>query len=84
MKFRRGTYAWILASPLCPERIQGYGPANGNPKSMDSYHPELAGLIAMIFLLQTLTETHSITSGTIIIACDNESAVGTIVKLLIH
>jgi hypothetical protein len=75
MKNRRGSHAWILASLDNFARIEGAGPADGNPSTMSSYRPELQGLIALLTVTSSLATTYSITTGSLTIACDNISAI---------
>ena len=75
MKHRRGSHAWILSSVDTYVKLEGAGPSDGNPATMTSYRPELQGLVALLSIIHLLTDTYSISSGSITIACDNISAV---------
>ena len=74
MKQRRGSHAWILSSVESYVKLEGAGPSDGNPATMTSYRPELQGLVAQLSIIQLLTDTYSIVSGSITNACDNISA----------
>lgn len=78
----RGSHAWILLSLNERGRIEGAGPADGNPDSIASYQPELQGFIALLTLLCLITSSIPC-QGSIKIACDNDSAVRTIANMLI-
>jgi hypothetical protein len=82
MKNRRGSHAWILSSVETFVRLEGAGPADGNPTTMSSYRPELQGLIALLTVIASLATTYSITSGAVTIACDNISAVNKVEDML--
>ena len=82
MKNRRGSHAWILSSTENFVRLEGAGPADGNPSTMSSYRPELQGLIALLTVISSLAATYSITSGAITIACDNISAINKVDDML--
>ena len=82
MKNRRGSHAWILSTVETFVRLEGAGPANGNPTTVSSYHPELQSLIALLTVISLLATTYSIASGAVTIACDNISAVSKVDDML--
>lgn len=73
-----GTAAWILEDSCTPGLDICYGTSrttNWHPSDVNAYRSELQGIYMALLMLQSISNIHKITSGSIILYCDNEKAV---------
>jgi len=66
-----GTSAFVIEGPTSDHHVIGYNRVPGPVEEGDSHRCELAGLYAIVTTVNCLCHFHSITSGSITIACDN-------------
>ena len=76
LKADYGTAAFILTSDVQENPIRGVNIVPGPLKDGDSHRAELAGLYAIFVLVECIVSLHQLTSGSILIGCDNQSAIG--------
>ena len=74
LKDEFGTAAFVLEGLTNLHRILGVNIVPGPIKIGNSYRCELAGLIAIVTMVNALCTHHSITSGKVTIGCDNISS----------
>jgi hypothetical protein len=67
-----GTAAWILQAP--EHRILGQAICPGTADDQNSYRSEIAGLLAILHIIDALVTFYHITYGSIEVACDGLSA----------
>lgn len=73
-----GTCAWILEDSSLPSLhlCQGTALTSGwLPTDVNAYRSELQGIYTVLLALRVVTQLHNIESGSVRIACDNETAV---------
>jgi hypothetical protein len=63
-----------FASDLQTTLAEGSGAGPGHPSLLSSYHAELGGLLALVYLASRICSYHYITMGTLRIYCDDKSA----------
>jgi hypothetical protein len=61
-------------SPLHSTIATCTGPVDRHPHLLSSYHAELTGIIAFLYLIYRVCQYYNITSGTAKIFCDNKGA----------
>jgi hypothetical protein len=69
-----GSHAWVFATATRQILLQGAGPIDCHPKQLSSYRPELGGITSLLFLLRVIVHIGSITAGSVMLYCDNKSA----------
>jgi hypothetical protein len=75
-KLGKGSHAWVMTNAVGAYRLDGAGPADGDPRSMSSFRPELQGLLASVIMLATIEATFSLPNDCrVTLVCDNESAI---------
>jgi len=74
LRYTLGTSAFVIEGADSAHRIVGYNRVPGPVKEGDSHRCELAGLYAIVTLINCLCHYHQITQGSIIAACDNTGA----------
>jgi hypothetical protein len=70
----KGTSAWVIEGNTSNNQISGSNFTPGLSTQQNSYRSVLSGLYGITMMLLTLCKLHQIQSGSIIIACDNISA----------
>jgi hypothetical protein len=68
-----GTAAWVLEGSDSTGRIRGNATVPGADADQCSYRSEIAGLYAMVRMVQKVCEFHDIQEGTVELCCDGES-----------
>jgi len=71
LRYTLGASAFVIEGTDSVHRIVGYNQVPGPVKEGDSHRCELAGLHAIVTLVNCLCQHHWITQGSILIACDN-------------
>ena len=74
LRYTLGTSAFVVEGASSDHRILGYNRVPGPLAEGDSTRCELAGLYAIVTLVNALCALHSVTQGSITIACDNTGA----------
>jgi len=74
LRYTLGTSAFVIKGMSSVHRIAGYNRVPGPVKEGDAHGCELAGLYAIITLVNRLCHHHRIAQGSIIVACDNTGA----------
>jgi len=74
LRYTLGTSAFVIEGMDSAHRIVGYSRVPGPIKEGDSHRCELAGLYAIVTLVNCLCHHHRITQGSILVACDNTGA----------
>jgi hypothetical protein len=69
-----GSHGWAFAQQDGNTLLQGAGPVDGHPTLMSSYRSELGGLLALLYLIHRICLSHQVTSGKVMIFCDNKGA----------
>jgi len=66
--------AWIIHPGPNNSALPCYGvtQVHGAPPSVNSYRAELQGLHALLLAIQHICRTHHLTSGSLVIGCDNQ------------
>mgnify|MGYP003438791675 FL=1 len=70
-----GTASMVLEGESSKGRALAVNITPGPVKEGDSYRCELAGLIGGVLLITLICKAHNITSGGVLIACDNISSI---------
>lgn len=73
-KHTYGTAAFILHHRLQNCSFLGMLPCLGHFETHDAYRSELSGLLALVIALQLLCSLHNLQSGSVVIGCDNDTA----------
>jgi len=70
------TTAWLLEDSLLPQHnlCQGITHVSGPPSKANAYHAELQGLHSLLMVIKGLCSFHQITTGSIIVGCNNQGA----------
>jgi hypothetical protein len=76
----RGSQSWLFGSVTDHSIARGAGPTDGHPTSMSSYRTELGGILAALYIIHRICEYYAISSGKVILYCDNKGAIGNIFK----
>ncbi len=71
-----GTAAWVLQGTK--SRCSGQVVCPGSASDQNSYRSEVSGLLAILLFVDLLAKFFSITTGSIEVACDGESALSKI------
>mmetsp|Transcript_16534 Transcript_16534/g.23564 ORF Transcript_16534/g.23564 Transcript_16534/m.23564 type:complete len:1161 (+) Transcript_16534:4649-8131(+) len=66
--------AWVMADKDGHVLWGGVGPIDGNPEWVTSYRSELGGITAILYILQQMVLHLDITSGSVMLYCDNKGA----------
>ena len=79
-KLQHGTAGFVLAhkdhcSPSSPNRIMGCHVTPGAPTDQSPYRSELSGIYAILCVAEEICDLYSITTGGLIIGCDNEKSI---------
>jgi hypothetical protein len=74
LKLDIGTSAFILTSSTDDHCVVGANQVPGKVKDGDSHRCELAGIFAVLVLVEVLVRVFEITQGSVHLACDNKSA----------
>jgi len=74
LRYTLGTSAFVIEGVDSVHRNVGYNRVPGPVKEGDSHRCELAGLYAIVTLINCLCHHHQITQGSITVACDNTGA----------
>ena len=74
LRYTLGTSAFVIEGSSPAHRVLGYNRVPGPVEEGDSHRCELAGLYAIVNVVNCLCKLHEISSGSITIACDNTSA----------
>ena len=69
-----GTAAWIIENDEGTQRIQGKVAVPGFASDQSAYRSELAGLYAIVYVVETLIEVYGLVQGGVSIGCDGLSA----------
>jgi hypothetical protein len=69
-----GPAAWVLEGDSSSGRISGAVTAPGNAKDQSAYRSELTGIYSIMMCTKNLCEYFNITSGSITLGCDGQSA----------
>lgn len=70
-----GSQAYIIESTNEKYHITGSSPVDSGEDDMESTRSEMTGVLAILLLLQVISEEYSITSGDFTIYCDNKEAI---------
>jgi len=75
---RLATAAWMLADSVAstPSLFSGVCPVSGLSASVNAYWAELQGIYALLAALKHFCIQHHITSGGLLIGCNNHGALG--------
>ncbi len=70
------TTAWLLEDSHFPHLhlCQGIVHVSGPPSAANAYHAELQGLHALLMAIKGLCSFHRITTGSVIVGCNNQGA----------
>jgi len=71
LKLGFGTAAYVLEGDTSEGRITGVNTVPGPIPEGDSHRCEVSGIYAVVLIVQAITRLHTITSGSITMACDN-------------
>jgi len=74
LRYTLGTSAFVIKGMDSAHRIVGYNRVPGPAKDRESHRCDLAGLYAIVTLVNCLCHHHRITQGSILVACDNTGA----------
>jgi hypothetical protein len=77
---KQGSHSWVFGSETQKHIASGTGPDDGHPASVSSHRPELRGILAALYIIHRICSYYDITSGKVILYCDNKSAIGTSFK----
>ena len=69
-----GTAAWILENEQGTQRIMGTVVVPGYASDQSAYRSEIAGLYAMVLVVEMIKEVWGLTEGGILIGCDGKDA----------
>ena len=69
-----GTASWIIENADGTQRIQGKVAVPGYASDQSAYRSELAGLYAIVYVIETLVEVYGLSKGEVIVGCDGISA----------
>ena len=73
----KDTYGTSAAFAMGVQEDHSYSICNripGAPEDQSSYRSELCGILANIVVMNTIAKVHGIDEGTVMLGCDNESA----------
>jgi hypothetical protein len=70
----RGSHAWVFSSSSGNILWHGSGPTCGHPETMTAYRAKLSGITSILYILNYICRTMSITEGSADIYCDNTSS----------
>jgi len=68
------TQSWIFSDTDGFVLWSGAGPIDGHPEWLSSYRPEMGGMVALLFLVLSVTKHQEIYSGQATLYCDNQGA----------
>jgi len=71
---RKGSSATVIQCQTTGQRLQAVNLVPCHPHNQSSHCSELAGILAMVKLLQILHEEHNLTNGSFTFGLDNEEA----------
>jgi len=71
---RKGSSAAIIQCQTTGQMLQAVNLVPGRPRNQSSHRSKLAGILAMVKLLQMLHEEHDLTNGSFTFGLDNEEA----------
>ena len=74
LRFTLGTSAFVVEGADASHRLIGYNRVPGPIKEGDSHRCELAGLYAIVTLVNCLCQYHHVSQGSVTVACDNTGA----------
>ena len=74
LRYTLGTSAYVIEGESPAHRIIGYNRVPGPIVEGDSHRCELAGLYAIVNVVNSICKLHQVTQGSITVACDNTSA----------
>ena len=74
LRYPLGTSAFVVQGESPAHQVLGYNRVPGPLSEGDSTRCELAGLYAIVTLVNALCSLHSVSQGSIVIACDNTGA----------
>ena len=69
-----GTASWIIEDGDGTQRIQGKVAVPGYASDQSAYRSELAGLYAIVYVIETLVGVYGLSKGEVIVGCDGISA----------
>ena len=69
-----GTAAWIIENELGTQRIMGVALVPGYGSDQSAYRSEIAGIYAMVVIVEMIKEVWGLTKGGILIGCDGQEA----------
>ena len=69
-----GTAAWIIENEAGTQRIMGTVEVPGHGSDQSAYRSELAGIYAMVLVVEVIKDIWSISGGGILIGCDGKAA----------
>ena len=69
-----GTAAWIIENEAGTQRIMGTVEVPGHGSDQSAYRSELAGIYAIVLVVEVIKDIWSISSGGILIGCDGKAA----------
>ena len=75
LKHNKGTAAFVIEGSTSVNRISGVNRVPNPVNEGDSHRCELAGIIAILMVLEILCKRNHVTKGSITIACDNKHAI---------
>ena len=74
LKLAVGTAAFVLEGANHVNRLTGVNEVPGPLKDGDSHRCELARIYGIVMVVQGIITLHTVTSGSILLACDNEQS----------
>jgi hypothetical protein len=69
-----GTHGSVFSTTQKDILLQSAGPTDGHPKVNSPYRSELSGLLAVLYITKFICHFHAVTSGSLVVLCDNKGA----------
>jgi len=69
-----GSHSWIFSKASRRIIFRAAAPAISHPRVMSAYRAELSGITSVLFIIYKACMQAKLTTGTVIIYCDNQSA----------
>ena len=80
-KDEAGTAAWILENEAGTQRIMGNVVVPGYRLDQSAYRSEIAGLYAMVLVVEMIKEVWGLTKGGILLGCDGKDALNQAINI---
>ena len=72
---QHGAAAWVVEEQAMGSKARGVCQTSGTEDEVNPYRSELQGIHALLLAVKILCQLHSVTSGRLIVGCDNQGGI---------